>query len=309
MAGPLGGKAWGVLAAVVLAGPALARPAFAPAAGPIPAPAPAPSPAQPPAVPAAPLPPAVQQIDDTERAFAQAVAQGGIAPGFRQFAAPDAVMFLPDPTPAGPALASARWPGELFWRARYVGVAASGDMAFSAGPSLLKGAGKASGGFYLTIWRRQPDGTWKFVLDQGADQPPGIWDAPPRPLVALGADPVTGPPSNEGMREADGALNVALPRGAADAFNARLDDQGILVRTMKPVARGRRRAVALVADSPPILEAFTLGGSRSMDGGFGYTYGRARWSGLAGPQVGYYVRVWRATPQGWRLLADQLAER
>jgi hypothetical protein len=64
-----------------------------------------------------------------------------------------------------------------------------------------------------------------------------------------------------------------------------------------------------VADSPPILNASTLGGSRAMDGSVGYTYGSARWSGPSGPQTGYYVRVWRATPQGWRLLADQLAER
>ena len=283
----------GVLAALVLAGPALAKPAAAPAPMPIPA----------------ALPPAAQQIDDAEHAFAQAVAQSGIVQGFRQFASPDAVMFLPDPTPAQPALADARWPGELLWRAQYVGVAPSGDLGFSAGPSLLRGAGRPSGGFYLTVWRRQADGSWKFVLDHAADMPPSIWGFPPRTLTVVNTEPPPGPPSNEGMREADGALNAALPRGAAEAFAQRLDDQVILMRTLRPVALGRRRALALVSDSPPILEAVTLGGSRSMDGGFGYTYGRARWSGPLGPTAGYYVRVWRATPQGWRLLADQLAER
>ena len=255
------------------------------------------------------LPPAVQQIDDTERAFAQAVAQSGIAAGFRQYAAPDAVMFLPDPVSATAELAGARWPGELLWRAQYIGVAPSGDLAFSAGPSLLRGSGRPSGGFYVTIWKRQADGGWKFVLDQGADMPPSIFSALGRPLEVLNADPPPGPASNEGMREADGALNVALPSRGAMAFAERLDDQAILVRANRPVAQGRRRAQALASDTPPILEAFTLGGSRSMDGAFGYTYGRARWSGPAGPHTGYYVRVWRATPQGWRLLADQLAER
>ena len=288
-----GGSAALALVAWIGTGPAAAKP-------------PPPPPAAP--VPAAP-PAAVQQIDDAERAFAQAVAQSGIVQGFRQFASPDAVMFLPDPTPAQQALADARWPGDLLWRAQYVGVAASGDLAFSAGPSLLRGAGRPSGGFYLTIWRRQADGGWKFVLDHAADMPPAIWGFPPRTLTTVNADPPPGPPSNEGMREADGALNVALPKGAAAAFAQRLDDQIILMRTLRPVAQGRRRALALVSDSPPILEAITLGGSRSMDGGFGYTYGRARWTGPAGPVVGYYVRVWRATPQGWRLLADQLTER
>jgi len=253
--------------------------------------------------------PAAQQIDDVERAFAQAVSQQGIVAGFRQFAAPDAVMFLPDPAAALPQLNSARWPGELLWRAQYVGVSPGGDMAFSAGPSLLRGAGRASGGFYLTIWRRQPDGSWKFLLDHGVDLPASVWAEPRQPLTAIDTGPPAGVPSDEGMREADGALNVALPKGAAAAFSARLDDQALVVRTNRPPAFRRRKALALIADSPPILEAFTLGGARASAGTFGYTYGRARWVGPLGPQVGYYMRVWRATPGGWRLLADHLAER
>ena len=289
-------RARAAAAALWLAALAVTAPAYARPFGPL---APAPS----------SLPAAVQQIDDTERAFAQAVLQSGIAGGFRQFAAPDAVMFLPDPVPALPELNGARWPGDLVWRAQYIGVAASGDLAFSAGPSLLRGAGRPSGGFYLTVWKRQPDGGWKFVLDHAADMPPAIWSVLARPLVALNTEPAPGGPSKEGMREADGAFNVALPKGGAMAFAERLDDQAVLVRANRPVAQGRRRALTLVADAPPILEAFTLGGSRSMDGSLGYTYGRARWSGPAGPRTGYYVRVWRATPQGWRLLVDQLAER
>jgi ketosteroid isomerase-like protein len=281
-----------VLAALALAGPGFAKPSIAP-----------PAPIQ------VALPPAVQQIDDTERAFAQGVTQSGIVQAFRQFAAPDAVMFLPDPTPAAQALPTARWAGDLVWRTQYVGVASSGDLAFSAGPSLLRGAGRPLGGFYLTVWRRQPDGSWKYVLDHAADMPPAIFGLQPKPLTAMNTEPPTGAPSNEGMREADGSLNAALPKGAAAAFAARLDEQALLVRAMRPVAQGRGKALTLVSDSPPILVAFTLGGSRSMDGSLGYTYGWARWSGAEGPQTGYYVRVWRATPQGWRLLADQLTER
>ncbi len=256
-----------------------------------------------------PPPPAAEQIDQAEHAFAQAVAQSGIAAGFRQFAAPDAVMFLPDPTPAAPQLNGARWPGELIWRAQYVAVSPGGDMAFSAGPSLLRAAGRASGGYYLSIWKRQPDGSWKFLLDHSVDLPASAWPEGRQTVTVLNTDPLSGPASNEGMREADGSLNVALPKGAVEAFSARLDDQALVVRTGRPAAFRRRRALALVADSPPILEAFTLGGDRSSDGGFGYTYGRARWSGPGGAQLGYYVRVWRATPKGWRLLADHMAER
>lgn len=258
------------------------------------------------------LPQPAQQIDDTERAFAVAVAQSGIGPGFRQFASPDAIMFLPDPTFAATQLANARWPGELLWRPQYIGVAGSGDLAFAMGPSLMK-AGKPSGGFYMSIWKRQPNGSWKFAVDHGVDMPASIYAGPPQPVTVIATDP-EGPGQGparpgEALREADGALNVALPRGATDAFAERLDRQAVVVRTNRPVAAGRKKGLALIADSPAILEAYTLGAGRSADGSFGYTYGRARWTGPSGAQPGYYVRAWRSTPMGWRLLADHLAER
>jgi hypothetical protein len=83
----------------------------------------------------------------------------------------------------------------------------------------------------------------------------------------------------------------------------------LAVRANRPVASGRRRVLKLIADSPPILEAQLLNGSVSSDGVVGYTYGKARWSMGAGVQSGYYVRVWRNTGQGWRLLVDHMAER
>jgi ketosteroid isomerase-like protein len=253
--------------------------------------------------------PAVEQILDAEQAFAQAVAQTGIVAAFRRFAAPDAVLFTADPTPAAVALTTARWPGELSWRAQFVGVAGSGDLAFSAGPSLLKTGGESVGGFYLTVWRRLPDRSWRFVLDHGVDMPAAIFAAAPQPLTVVQTEPPPGPPSQEGVREADGALNLGLMRQAGTAFEARLDDQAILIRTNRPVAVGKRRALTLVQSAPPIVEAYTLGAGLSADGTFGYAYGRARWSMTSAMQTGYYVRVWRSTPQGWRLLAEQLAER
>ncbi len=258
---------------------------------------------------AAPAPSATQQVLDTEKAFVQLAAQVGVAPAFRQFAAPEAVMFLPDPVPAAGALGQAHWPGELSWRVQYVGAAGSGDLAFSAGPSLLKGPGLRAGGFYLAIWKRQPDGGWKFVVDRGAEAPPAVFAAAAQPTIVMNTDSAAGAPSGEGIREADGSLNVALPRGAEAAFAARLDDQAVMARTGRAPAAGKRKAMALVADSPPILEALTLGGGRSQDGTLGYTYGRARSAGAQAAQLGYYVRVWRSTPQGWRLLVDHLAVR
>lgn len=256
-----------------------------------------------------PGPSPAQPILEAEHAFADAVALNGIAPGFRQFAASDAVMFLPDPTPAAAALDHAGWIGDLAWRPQFVGIAPSGDMGFDVGPSLARAGGRVSGGYYLTVWRKTADGSWKFAVDHGVDMPGAIYGALPVPPVTLAIETPPSPRSHEAIREADAALNAAVVKEASSAFAARLDVQAIVVRANRPIAVGRRRALALTAEAPAIQEAYTLDGAVSNGGAFGYTYGRARWSTPGGAQLAYYVRVWRLTPQGWRLLVDHLGER
>jgi hypothetical protein len=93
------------------------------------------------------------------------------------------------------------------------------------------------------------------------------------------------------------------------AFEPRLDDQALVVRANRLVASGKRRALKLLGEAPPIVEAQLLNAGLSADGLLGYTYGKARWPTASGMQPGYYVRVWRNTGQGWRLLVDHTAER
>ena len=53
--------------------------------------------------------------------------------------------------------------------------AASGDMGFTTGPWEAKGDindEKPSGyGHFVTVWKKQADGSWKFVVDLGISHP------------------------------------------------------------------------------------------------------------------------------------------
>jgi ketosteroid isomerase-like protein len=68
----------------------------------------------------------------------------------------------------------------LTWKPVYVEVAGSRDLGYSIGEyvSTGRGATTATGaavvqrfGKYLTVWRRQKDGSWKFVADGGNPSP------------------------------------------------------------------------------------------------------------------------------------------
>jgi len=66
----------------------------------------------------------------------------------------------------------------LTWHANKVGVAASGELGYTSGTYEFV-AKEASGktisdkGKYLTVWKKQPDGSWKVLLDiYNSDLPP-----------------------------------------------------------------------------------------------------------------------------------------
>jgi ketosteroid isomerase-like protein len=49
--------------------------------------------------------------------------------------------------------------------------AESGDLAVTVGLSKISTGSDAYIGKYLTVWRRQPDGSVRFILDSGNDRP------------------------------------------------------------------------------------------------------------------------------------------
>lgn len=58
----------------------------------------------------------------------------------------------------------------LTWKPSYVDVSRPGDLAYTYGDFVFTstdstGAKKENTGIFHTVWRRQQDGTWKFVWD------------------------------------------------------------------------------------------------------------------------------------------------
>jgi len=106
----------------------------------------------------------------------------GVAYAFANTVAPDGVVFG-DPQLVIGAHAIEEYLGaragqsSLVWQPVFAWVAASRDLGFTVGESTSTGLG-ASGaavqrmGKYLTIWKRQKNGEWKFVVDGGNSGPP-----------------------------------------------------------------------------------------------------------------------------------------
>ena len=173
-----------------------------------------------------PLPQALTQMVEAERAFAARALVVGWKQAFLDYFAPDAVGF--DQGQVGLARDQiAKNPDppsdlQLIWEPRFGDVAGSGDLGFLTGPvrnvRASRDGGKPRYSNYASVWKRQRDGSFKVVMDVGINTPGpvpfanGFTRAPQKNRFTGDYDETTPP-----LGTADGLLNAELRRSPARA--------------------------------------------------------------------------------------------
>ncbi len=114
----------------------------------------------------------------TDRAFSEQSAAEGRAAAFADYAAPDAILFRDGAAPLSGSAAikenlATRGPGSLTWTPRDASVATSGELGYTWGDYVFRpgSSEKVYTGHYVSIWKRQPDNHWKWVVDIGNSDP------------------------------------------------------------------------------------------------------------------------------------------
>ncbi|MGN3974958.1 hypothetical protein [Tsuneonella sp. SYSU-LHT278] len=103
----------------------------------------------------------------TELAFARAAREDGTWTAFRRFATADAVWPGPQWESVQTALKGRADPAQpIVWGPDMVWVSCDGSFALSTGPATHPSGRKSR---FATIWQRQNDGDYRWVLDQGFD--------------------------------------------------------------------------------------------------------------------------------------------
>ena len=117
-----------------------------------------------------------EEVRLTELNFSEMAVKEGIAPAFLHFAAEDAVLNRNDSLIIGIDNIRARFnelpavQGQLTWAPDFIDVAQSGDLAYTYGKyqyAAVDSTGNEiiSNGVFHTVWKRQTDGSWKYVWD------------------------------------------------------------------------------------------------------------------------------------------------
>jgi ketosteroid isomerase-like protein len=128
-----------------------------------------------------PLETATAQVRAADSSFSDLAYRMGTGFAFSNTAADNGVVFGTPQLIVGPEAIRSYYAAQgtstsLTWRPVYAVVAGSRDLGFTIGEYIATGRGSSGAavqrfGKYLTVWKLQRDGTWKFVVDGGSPSP------------------------------------------------------------------------------------------------------------------------------------------
>ena len=258
------------------------------------------------------LPAPLQQMVETERAFAARALIAGWKQSFLEYFSDSAIGFDGGAGPAKDQIRKNPDPPpefQLLWEPRYGDIASSGDMGYLTGPSTSINPARGNTprfSTYASVWKREADGTFKVVMDVGVPTPDFVAFAPgfvraPQADGYTGSD--TADAATRSLTAADATLTRAATASQADAYGGRIADGGRIHRAGVLPLVGETAALAWLRTQP----AYSAGENRfaevARSRDLGYT-----WGTYAMPQSkGFYTRVWvRRRDGAWKIALDVL---
>jgi len=256
---------------------------------------------------------------ETERAFARTSEEQGTRKAFDAFIADDGILFRPTPVCGKKWMQDHPLPPSptrsvLSWQPIFADVSRAGDLGYTTGPwqflKYLDGKPQAFGNF-MTVWKKQANGSWRFVLDLGISNPEANGAAT---MFEPGSQTVKGKIEKidrEAARSALSALDrefskASADQGAREAFLSYAAKDVRLFRNDHFPFVGKMAAADALA---PVTSEWTWKpafADVSSSGDLGYSYGIYELKDKNGAvsERGNYARVWKKVYGTWKLVVD-----
>jgi len=260
-------------------------------------------------------PPDPMVLVNSERAFAAAAAEKGTRDAFLEYSADEAVMFVPGAVRVKEHYgASPNRPGLLTWQPTFAEISSSGDLGWTTGPWEWRqnpsDSTPLATGHYITIWKRQPDSTWKFVVDVGvAHNSPMSEPAAPvlrvldRQIERQSVEPGRG---REELLEAEHAFRSAsISEGLAAAYQPRVTEDVRYYRMgIRPI-QGMDSVTMALSQSVGTYSWDVDHAEVSLNSDLGFTYGTSSLSDGEKSIRFSFMRIWRRSVEGiWNVALD-----
>lgn len=127
-----------------------------------------------------------EELLKTDRAFSAMSGEKGMKAAFLEYIDSNGVLLRPNVLPIAGAdavdylIATNDTGYTMTWQAKSAAVAESGELGYTYGTYALRPTGSDTTllGTYVSIWKKNAAGKWKFILDSGNE---GLGDVEPQP--------------------------------------------------------------------------------------------------------------------------------
>ena len=264
----------------------------------------------------------LQEMVKTEQAFSKMAEEKNTRDAFMAFIADDGLLFRPG------AVNGKQWMLEhpvpppssdkkplLAWQPSFAGMAASGDLGFTTGPweakSDIKDERPSGYGHFMTVWKKQMDGSWKFVVDLGISHPQSggpqtVWqptDANPK----TSSNTIDQASARNALLERDQKYSAdGLKQGLVKTFRSYASPEVRLYRAGNLPFIGREAAAGALTKATGQFTWQPIAGDVSRAGDLGYTHGTYEVADDTKKVIehGSYVRIWKKQEGAWRVVMD-----
>ena len=207
------------------------------------------------------------------------------------------------------ATAGVEW---LYWLPSYADMSASGDFGFTFGPWSYrsnKGVEKPEAtGHFVTVWRKQPDNTWKIAIDVGVSHE--AYDVDGHPVktsqIALPKKPASSGDFKNELLKVQKSFNESFAKDPLKAYSIWTSKEVKYFREgFLPMTSAEAAAKGFTQSTLTIIDAQV-----SSAGDMGFTYGtitRPSTDGSAPKTIGF-VQIWKKEDgKNWKLVLDLIA--
>ncbi len=257
----------------------------------------------------------LKSLVEAEREFSKTSEKKGIREAFLTYLSDNAILFRPN------AVNGRRYMtdqpvdrGKLTWTPIFADVSAAGDLGYTTGPYeyRLPESESVGHGHYVSVWKKQPNGKWRVVIDLGIvhpqpEAPPGDVSSPPASDASSAKPDVEAARAN--LLAVDTAFSdVSVGQGLLTAYEAYAADEIRLYRMREFPQTGKPAMRAALSETAGRLTWKPAGGEVAQSGDLGVTYGVTEFlpgnvQGVS-PTPGSYMRIWRRQAAGWRVVVD-----
>ncbi|MBC5994972.1 hypothetical protein [Pontibacter cellulosilyticus] len=238
---------------------------------------------------------ALESLANAERNFSATSEAKGLHQAFVDNMAEDGLVFAPKPTNAKKLHAAAPVSkAYLSWYPAYADISSSLDWGYTTGPYQLKPSVEddkvVGAGFYLSVWRKQPDGQWKVAIDMGNSFSPNL----------LKEEAYQPTPVDSKTKKTKGAKEELLTKDMQQV-------QPYFAETLiyRHGEYPYKYKDASIEPASNIVYT-NLGHELSPAADMAYTYGSYVQQTSKGEVAGHYLKVWKVLDGQWKLVAHNL---